>query len=178
MEVLSNNSNSFQYGGIQTLFGIYYSYGEPNLLVSCSDYFGKLSIVKKNGKRRKDCLLLKKSLTLTILTAYITCRDIPTLGLLIYDTIYDTIGTRMSKKEKAIQRLRDNPKNVRFDEICTILNRLGFSKRQEGTSHAVFTLGKHRITIPFHQPFVKPIYIKLMLEMIDSIQELEDSGEE
>jgi predicted RNA binding protein YcfA (HicA-like mRNA interferase family) len=62
--------------------------------------------------------------------------------------------------------------------VFTILQRLGFSKRQESTSHAVFTRGEYRITIPFHQPFVKPIYIKLMLEMIDGIQEQEDSGEE
>lgn len=37
----------------------------------------------------------------------------------------------MSKREKAIAKLRQNPKNVRFEEIETILNRLGFVKRQD-----------------------------------------------
>lgn len=84
----------------------------------------------------------------------------------------------MSKKEKALKRLRENQKNIRFDEVCTILNRLGFTRRQEGTSHAVFTYHQYRITIPFNQPFVKPVYIKVLLEMIDSIQELQDSDKD
>lgn len=84
----------------------------------------------------------------------------------------------MSKKEKAISKLRQNPKNVRFEEIETILDRLGFVKRQDGTSHAIFTLGKSRIQVPHRKPFVKPIYVKLLLEELDKIQELDELGEE
>jgi len=64
----------------------------------------------------------------------------------------------MSKKEKALAKLRQNPKNVRFEEIETILSRLGFVKRQEGTSHVLFKLGQHIINVPKRKPFVKPIY--------------------
>jgi hypothetical protein len=39
----------------------------------------------------------------------------------------------MSKKEKALAKLRQNPKHVRFEEIEKILLRLGFKKRQDGT---------------------------------------------
>ncbi|MBI5841501.1 MAG: toxin HicA [Chloroflexi bacterium] len=60
----------------------------------------------------------------------------------------------MSKKEKALAKLRQNPKHVRFEEIERVLLRLGFKKRQDGTSHAVFTLGKHIINVPKRKPFV------------------------
>lgn len=94
------------------------------------------------------------------------------------DTIYDTIEKRMSKKEKAIAKIRQNPKNVRFEEIETVLSRLGFVKRQEGSSHAVFTLGKHRLTVSHRKPFVKPVYIKQLLEELDRIQELDEPDED
>lgn len=80
----------------------------------------------------------------------------------------------MSKKEKALAKLRQNPKHVRFDEIEKILLRLGFKKRQDGTSHATFTFGKHIITVPKRKPFVKPKYVELALEMLDKIKELDE----
>ncbi len=78
----------------------------------------------------------------------------------------------MSKKEKAISKLRQNPKNIRFEEIETILIGLGFSKRQHGTSHATFTCGKLIITVPRQKPFVKPVYVKLLLEILDELDDL------
>jgi len=81
----------------------------------------------------------------------------------------------MSKKEKAIARLRQNPKNVRFEEIETILYRLGFTKRQDGTSHARFTLGKHIINVPKRKPFVLKIYVEFLLDELDKIEELDSS---
>jgi hypothetical protein len=42
----------------------------------------------------------------------------------------------MSRFEKAIQRLRQNPKNVKFEQIENILLRLGFEKRHTSGSHA------------------------------------------
>jgi hypothetical protein len=84
----------------------------------------------------------------------------------------------MSKKEKAILKLRQNPKHVRFEDVEIILFRLGFEKRQDGTSHAIFTLDDHRIQVPKRKPFVKPIYVKLLLEELDKIQELNDLEEE
>ena len=79
----------------------------------------------------------------------------------------------MSKKEKAIARLRQNPKNVRFEEIEKILLGLGFKKRQDGTSHATFTFGGHIVTVPKRKPFVKPKYVELVLVILDKIKELD-----
>jgi predicted RNA binding protein YcfA (HicA-like mRNA interferase family) len=83
------------------------------------------------------------------------------------------LGGEMSKREKAVAKIRQNPKNVRFKEIETILYRLGFVKRQDGTSHAIFTLGSHVIVVPKRKPFVKAKYIELLLDEIDKIEELD-----
>ena len=84
----------------------------------------------------------------------------------------------MSKKEKALAKIRQNPKHVRFEDLESILLRLGFRKRQDGTSHAMFILGNHIVNIPKRKPFVKPKYVELVLEALDSIKELEDENGE
>jgi len=54
----------------------------------------------------------------------------------------------MSKREKLLEKLRQNPKNVRFDDIDTLLSGLGFEKRQRG-SHVTFSQKAcGRITVP------------------------------
>ena len=77
----------------------------------------------------------------------------------------------MTKREKQIERLRQNPKTVRFEEIDVILLGLGFEKRQRGTSHAVYTLGNQRLTVPFRKPFIKPVYVKLILDVLDELKD-------
>jgi hypothetical protein len=81
----------------------------------------------------------------------------------------------MSKKEKLLAKIRQNPKHVRFDELESILLRLGFKKRQEGTSHAVFFRGQYIVSIPKRKPFVKPKYVDLVLDTLDAIKELEEN---
>ena len=82
----------------------------------------------------------------------------------------------MSKKEKLLERFRQNPKNVRFEEIETVLSAFGFRKRKGEGSHATFIMGSHVITVPrpHRTPFVKRCYVDLLLEELDKIQELED----
>ena len=83
----------------------------------------------------------------------------------------------MSKKEKALAKLRQNPRHVRFEELESILLGLGFKKRQDGTSHAMFILGSHIVNIPKRKPFVKPKYVEFALEALDAIKELEEESE-
>lgn len=77
----------------------------------------------------------------------------------------------MTKREKLLARLRRNPQNVRFEEVDSILMGLGFAKRQSGTSHAVYTFGPHRITVPFRKPFIKPVYVKQLLQLLDEMEQ-------
>ena len=81
----------------------------------------------------------------------------------------------MSKKEKALEKLRQNPKHVRFEELEAILLRLGFQKRQDGTSYAMFKFGKHIVNVPKRKPFVKPKYVELVLKVLDEIKEKDNN---
>ncbi len=89
----------------------------------------------------------------------------------------------MSKKEKLLHKIRQNPKNVRYDEIDKILSWYGFGRRQasKGTSHYVYILraaGKfYRLTIPFKRPFIKRVYIRKALEILDELEIEADSAQ-
>ena len=74
----------------------------------------------------------------------------------------------MTKREKLLQRFRTNPKTVRFDEIDNLLLRFGFEKRQVG-SHATYRLDDFIVTIPVRKPYVLPVYVKSVLEILDAM---------
>lgn len=77
----------------------------------------------------------------------------------------------MGKKEKRIQKLRQNPQNARFADVDKLLLSFGFEKRQRG-SHATYILkGKGRITIPMRKPFILPVYVKELLRLLEEIDE-------
>jgi predicted RNA binding protein YcfA (HicA-like mRNA interferase family) len=87
----------------------------------------------------------------------------------------------MTKRDKRLQKLRQNPKQVSFDEIKQILEDYGFIEvRTQGSHHTfIAELGKQnwRITIPFRRP-VKLPYIREALKQIDEIRQLKDQEEE
>ena len=75
----------------------------------------------------------------------------------------------MGKKDKRLKKIRQNPKNVRFEDIDKLLLSLGFEKRQRG-SHVTYVLkGQGRITIPFRKPFILPVYVKEVLKLLDEL---------
>jgi len=84
----------------------------------------------------------------------------------------------MSKKEKALARIRQNPHHVSFEDLEKILLYLGFIRRKSKGSHRTYTLGRHIIRIPVRKPFLKPIYVKLALRELDEIKELNELEDE
>lgn len=79
----------------------------------------------------------------------------------------------MGKKEKSLQRMRQNPNNVHYEELEKILLSFGFEKREGGKgSHVVFKLpGKRPLTVPRKKPFLKKHYVEEALEAIDVLIE-------
>lgn len=76
----------------------------------------------------------------------------------------------MSKIAKKLSKFRQNPKNVRYDELESLLLHLGFIKRQSAGSHVVFTYpGEHPITVPITKPFLKPTYVRNVIRVIDDL---------
>jgi predicted RNA binding protein YcfA (HicA-like mRNA interferase family) len=83
----------------------------------------------------------------------------------------------MARKEKLLNRIRNNPKQVRFEDIDKIMRQYGFEERHDA-SHYVYShpqvVGVVTIVRPHGKggtQFVAPIYIKRALEAMDEIEE-------
>ena len=75
----------------------------------------------------------------------------------------------MSKLEKLLQRIKNNPKTVRFEELDKILRREGYmpSQPRGGSSHYTYKkLGGRSLTVPRQLPYVNECYVRDVLEAI------------
>lgn len=79
----------------------------------------------------------------------------------------------MSKVGKQLEKMRANPRDDwRIEDLKTIADRVGLVYRQPGTSHVTFRSGSgQKLTVPAHKP-IKPVYIKLFLELVDEMGEV------
>ncbi|MCL2546135.1 MAG: toxin HicA [Oscillospiraceae bacterium] len=77
----------------------------------------------------------------------------------------------MSKRDKQLQAIRNNPKGVKFKAIQNILLNLGFKETvpRGGSSHYTYHKGIYRITIPKDNP-VNGIYIKQVIKILDALE--------
>lgn len=79
----------------------------------------------------------------------------------------------MAKIDKLEQRIRNNCKNVAFDDLKKLLESEGFSCRQPGggSSHYHFYIDiiDDILTIPYGRP-IKVIYVKKSLSAIDLVR--------
>ena len=77
---------------------------------------------------------------------------------------------KVSKWEKLLARIRHNPRSVRFDEAAKILEHMGYHRSQpkRGSSHWTFRKpGTAPITIPKHEPYVKEVYIRIIMDVLN-----------
>ena len=92
----------------------------------------------------------------------------------------------MSRKHKLIEKIKNSPQKIRFDEVGfdkaaeriyqfdevdSLLVSIGFIRRQpnSGSSHFTYILGELITTIPYKRPYVKEKYIKDIIELIDKL---------
>lgn len=74
----------------------------------------------------------------------------------------------MSKIEKILQKMRQNPHDWRIEDIQFIAKRYNIGYRHPGTSHVTFRfLTGEKLTVPAHKP-IKPIYVKKFIDLIDA----------
>ncbi|MDD4402663.1 MAG: toxin HicA [Desulfitobacteriaceae bacterium] len=75
----------------------------------------------------------------------------------------------MSQLEKLLEKIRNNPKQVRFTELDKILTRAGFKRRQPGggSSHYIYTKGEDSLIVPFNQPHIKAIYVEKAIKLLE-----------
>lgn len=77
---------------------------------------------------------------------------------------------KVSKWEKLLARIRHNPRSVHFDEAAKILEHMGYHRSQpkRGSSHWTFRKpGTAPITIPKHEPYVKEVYIRIIMDVLN-----------
>ena len=83
----------------------------------------------------------------------------------------------MTRKEKLLEKVRNNPKNVPFEDLDKLVRWVAFILRTQksGTSHFVYTKPgcPAPLTIPKKNP-VNEAYVKLALRFIDDYGDLQD----
>lgn len=72
----------------------------------------------------------------------------------------------MSAVEKLLEKMRNNPKDWRIEQLKTIARAYNIEWRQRGTSHVVFIRDDGQtLPVPANRP-IKPIYIKKFVEFV------------
>ncbi len=86
----------------------------------------------------------------------------------------------MTRRVKRLEKIRNNPKNVRFEDLDQLLTDFGFRRRQprSGSSHYVYVRGEYQLTVPYKRPFLKAHYVHEVLALLDRITEGERDGQD
>lgn len=88
----------------------------------------------------------------------------------------------MTKKEKRLARIRQNPKNVSFNELRQVLEDYGFVMKRSRGSHHIFDAQVDEqiltLTIPLTKPHLKAVYVKEALKAIEAIIALQPEDED
>jgi hypothetical protein len=78
----------------------------------------------------------------------------------------------MGKRDKQLERFKNNPKNVAFDDLVALLKYFGCTFREGKGSHSVYThscFGEEEHTLPRQNP-MGVIYVKKAIENIERIR--------
>ena len=82
----------------------------------------------------------------------------------------------MTKQEKLLASLRNNPKAVSFDDACKIAEQLGFTLRGGKGSHRTFGKMDEPLLLNFQNRggYILPYQAKQLLDMVDKYADLSD----
>lgn len=74
----------------------------------------------------------------------------------------------MSKADKLIEQMRNNPRDWRIEQLESIARARGLAVRKPGGSHVIFQKDGSPVSlsVPAKKP-IKPIYIRHFLELLD-----------
>lgn len=73
----------------------------------------------------------------------------------------------MSKIDKILEKMRQNPRDWRIEDLKVIAERFKIDYRQPGTSHVTFRFPDgQKLSVPAHKP-IKPIYVKQFINLLD-----------
>lgn len=73
---------------------------------------------------------------------------------------------------KFYERIKNNPKDVRFNDLENVLIEFGFELNRISGSHNVYSKDKITFVIPTHNNKVKEIYVKRVLRIIENLRSI------
>ena len=78
----------------------------------------------------------------------------------------------MTTADKTLDRMKNNPRDLRIDDLLSVAERYGIEVRNSGGSHHVFSVRgiPDSLCVPAHRP-IKPVYVKRFIVLIDTIKE-------
>jgi predicted RNA binding protein YcfA (HicA-like mRNA interferase family) len=76
----------------------------------------------------------------------------------------------MTKKEKLFERIKNNPKNVKFSDLKQLLLDENFILDRISGSHHIFRYKDIVFVIPMHKNQVKSVYIKRVIDIIEELR--------
>ncbi len=79
----------------------------------------------------------------------------------------------MPKRDKTLEKIRQNRRSVRFDELHELLVHYGFNWRPGKGDHVFYWRGSHTLTIRKSTSNVHPKAVKDVLEAIEEFLEEE-----
>ena len=84
----------------------------------------------------------------------------------------DILTTMESYKKvcKLLKGIFRNPRIIRFEDLDRLLRTSGYEPRQprKGSSHYTYRKkGSMLITVPYKRPYVKEIYVKQIIKLLD-----------
>jgi len=75
----------------------------------------------------------------------------------------------MSRVEKLIHRIRNNPTDVRFEDACKVAEHIGFRLRGQSGSHRTYARKGEPVLLNFQnvKGKAKPYQVRQLLNMVD-----------
>ena len=85
----------------------------------------------------------------------------------------------MAKRDKLLQRMRDNPRDWTIGDVETLCNGFGITckKPPRGSHYGVsHETQKEILTVPFDRP-IKQVYIRKLVAFVDAVQAAREENE-
>lgn len=79
----------------------------------------------------------------------------------------------VTKTAKILERMRKNPKGMRFSELCKVCDEYFGEPRQSGSSHRVYKTpwqGDPRVNIQNFKGKAKPYQVRQVIQAIDRLE--------
>jgi len=79
----------------------------------------------------------------------------------------------MADIQSILKQMRENPKGVRFNDLCKVCNSYFGKARQSGSSHRVYKtpwVGDPRVNIQSDKGQAKPYQVRQVLQAIDRLE--------